>query len=1000
MNDPFAIPRRPFPSFLITCALAILLMPWLAVGAEYTPRWESPFNGRNLDGWEPRGQAKWTIEDGVLVGQQNNGRVGDLLTVREWSDFELKVVYKVKWPANSGIWFRKPAKGLGYQMDILEKAHYGCASGSIWSRGFLARNLDESIENRNGWNTAVIRAEGDHITVTLNGKKVADIRDSKYAKGKIGFQVHGGEQYKHMKIMIKEAKILPLRSSEAAVSNEICLVCHLDFGREPLASKHLIRNVGCAQCHGESMAHAEDEEHLTKPDRTFKRTQVDGFCGLCHMPSKKPCTRKPSPKERGKVCTDCHGQHRIKEKPAARIAKRPARPVARPALVPAPRTEAEMEAGFQSPPTSCYPDLSVVAPRSTTPAQVALAAFRQLAEGRLPVKLTAADLTGSGAKPKDMLPLDRQPYASFVRGLALPIARATYLSAIGKPVAEKKDQDSFVLYPPDPEVLYLRLRSGQRDIYLVTNQSTHAYVGHVTFRSKGQPEVWDPDAAEIRPAYGFEETADATLMSLNMRPQACVFFVFREPAKSPFIRRAPGLTHVRFKRTGRRLDVTARAWMNGRYTVTLDDGRRQHVSVAGLPPVLLLDGPWQFATDEPYTREPSVVSIFRVAEAKENFYPTAPDFDDSAWDVVKPGDVFPFLLPKWDARWLTFRGNGAKRYFRKTFTLPEAPKKAMVSISVDNAYDLYVNGVKLGSDGDWKKAETYDVTAKLMKGKNAIAVLAKNVGGIAAILVQTTIALPSGKVATVVSDGTWKMAQKPPTGERKMAWTSVGFDDGKWGRPTVGRKPPVRPWGYIVGLPATPRTDARVWYRFDLPPGTAKLELPKTLKVAEIWVGGARVRSREATVDLSSVPKSHRSKAALLVGSGKPMPGPIRCHCAEGEIGLGSWTTQGYSRYVGKATYRRRFTLPEQVVGTRVVLDLGRVSAAARVRVNGTSVGARARMPYTFDLADRLHRGSNEIVVTVFSSLATEESVSSGLIGPVRLVPYRDIQVSPADAAE
>ena len=91
-----------------------------------------------------------------------------------------------------------------FQGDILEMA--GALSGSIYRPGkmFIARNEDASIVDRDGWNTMVIRAAGDQLQVSLNGKKIAEARDALAAWGRIGFQVHGGE-FDKMRIRVKEA---------------------------------------------------------------------------------------------------------------------------------------------------------------------------------------------------------------------------------------------------------------------------------------------------------------------------------------------------------------------------------------------------------------------------------------------------------------------------------------------------------------------------------------------------------------------------------------------------------------------------------------------------------------------------------------------------------------------------------------------------------------------------------------------------------------------------
>lgn len=168
------------------------------------------FNGRDLTGWKQIGNAKWAVEDGILIGTQDErGRPGDLITETEWDNFRLVIVFKMVFPGNSGVWFRKPEGELGYQMDILE-GHPESMTGGIWSSGFLSINKDESTFNRDGWNEVEIIANGNHIQVTLNGTQVAAITDDKFSRGTIGFQVHAGDEFRNMKIMVKKVSITPL----------------------------------------------------------------------------------------------------------------------------------------------------------------------------------------------------------------------------------------------------------------------------------------------------------------------------------------------------------------------------------------------------------------------------------------------------------------------------------------------------------------------------------------------------------------------------------------------------------------------------------------------------------------------------------------------------------------------------------------------------------------------------------------------------------------------
>jgi hypothetical protein len=171
------------------------------------------FNGKNLTGWETSGNARWVVEDGVLVGTQGeNNAPGDLFTKDTYKDFLLTVTYRVEWPCNTGVWFRYQSPKKAYQADILEYKDPECYSGTLYCPGkmFLAMNTDKTLVNREGWNTIKVRAEGDHIQIWINDHQVADVHDDTTDSGKIGFQVHPGEQFGPMKIVVRELLLKPL----------------------------------------------------------------------------------------------------------------------------------------------------------------------------------------------------------------------------------------------------------------------------------------------------------------------------------------------------------------------------------------------------------------------------------------------------------------------------------------------------------------------------------------------------------------------------------------------------------------------------------------------------------------------------------------------------------------------------------------------------------------------------------------------------------------------
>ncbi|UCC97107.1 MAG: DUF1080 domain-containing protein [Phycisphaerales bacterium] len=201
---------------LVVICLAVLA--WATGGCECCKGPESKglvtiFNGKDLSGWEATGDARWVVEDGMLVGTQGaNNAPGDLFTKESYKDFEASLTYRAEWPCNSGLWFRFQSPRIAYQADILEYKKPVCYSGTLYCPGkmFLAMNEDKTIVDREGWNTIKVRAEGDHLQVWINGHQVADVHDETSDSGKLGFQVHPGDQFGPMKIVVRELLLKPL----------------------------------------------------------------------------------------------------------------------------------------------------------------------------------------------------------------------------------------------------------------------------------------------------------------------------------------------------------------------------------------------------------------------------------------------------------------------------------------------------------------------------------------------------------------------------------------------------------------------------------------------------------------------------------------------------------------------------------------------------------------------------------------------------------------------
>lgn len=166
--------------------------------------WEPLFNGENLDGWHQLGgDAKYTVEDGVIVGATVlNTPNSFLVTDKEYGDFILELEFKINDGMNSGIQIRshsspdyRDGRVHGYQVEIdpSERAW----SGGIYDearRGWLYPLIfnpsARSAFKHNQWNHYRIEAIGNTIRTWVNGMPAASLVDDMTSKGFIALQVH------------------------------------------------------------------------------------------------------------------------------------------------------------------------------------------------------------------------------------------------------------------------------------------------------------------------------------------------------------------------------------------------------------------------------------------------------------------------------------------------------------------------------------------------------------------------------------------------------------------------------------------------------------------------------------------------------------------------------------------------------------------------------------------------------------------------------------------
>ena len=170
------------------------------------------FNGKDFTGWVTPADPKiFSVENGEIVAK-TDGKLKKnefLATEKPYANFVLKAKVKLI-NHNSGIQFRskRAADGAvsGPQADAAD-GYWGLLYEER-GRGILEqypKEKAEKIVKKQDWNDYVITAEGNHVTIDINGTRVIDRIDSKFApEGIIAFQAHAGPP---MEVRFKDVEI-------------------------------------------------------------------------------------------------------------------------------------------------------------------------------------------------------------------------------------------------------------------------------------------------------------------------------------------------------------------------------------------------------------------------------------------------------------------------------------------------------------------------------------------------------------------------------------------------------------------------------------------------------------------------------------------------------------------------------------------------------------------------------------------------------------------------
>lgn len=225
---------------ILSAIVLTAMLSGCASMAQKNSGWTKLFDGKTTQGWHTYGKSTvgkgWKVEDGTLhldpKAKQNDD--GDLVTDKEYSNFHLKLEWKVAPKSNSGILLfvkEDPSKynqtySTGLEMQVIDNEGHPDGkvpkhrAGDLYD---LIKSSSEPVKPVGEWNAVEVVSNNGKLDLTLNGVKIVSttLWDENYKKliagskfgtwndfgtfksGKIALQDHG-DQVWYRNISIKE----------------------------------------------------------------------------------------------------------------------------------------------------------------------------------------------------------------------------------------------------------------------------------------------------------------------------------------------------------------------------------------------------------------------------------------------------------------------------------------------------------------------------------------------------------------------------------------------------------------------------------------------------------------------------------------------------------------------------------------------------------------------------------------------------------------------------
>ncbi len=595
----------------------------------------------------------------------------------------------------------------------------------------------------------------------------------------------------------------------------------------------------------------------------------------------------------------------------------------------------------------------------------------------------------------------------------------------------------------DPEHLFFAHRVDRdRHAYWLVNDTPDTRSLRVRVAVTGRPERWDPDGGVVA-SVAYTTYGDATELHLEFAPWQAYYVVFdRDAPPQPLAVEETSLeSYLAPERHDG--DVILRGSARGDRDVidaTVSDGQvTYHGSMDVEPlPQLLLPGPWRFRADT----EVVPVSYARSATAGLGVGAALgwcrADFNDRFWDEqwLSPER---FTLRDW---WVI----GPWDYHSHLGYNEQYPPE----------HEIDLGGIYQGKDGpvSWRHhtspSHVIDLGAALaypVGGADSLGIMR-----FLTAYALTHVHSPNERECEllVVGDSNAKvwLNDELVMSERDDHLSYLEMRDAYaqrarvhlrpgWNRLLVKVGQAVRYAGGLrlyarmcddAGLPleglvhsatpddrpsdATSEQPLERWYRVQVPTGAQTLLRASLPDGAEVYVDGERISAQGKVVEFE--PGSDRLLAVRVPDGGEIIdflqfePGTAECP-------LGSWSHTGLSFFSGVGVYETEFDVPAAYLRGRLELDLGTVGVVAAVWLNGDPIGTRVWRPFAFDVTGRIREGRNALRIEVTNTQTNRRAQrfdaqelwgvtvsgpklldavdENGLLGPVRLVAWTDVEL-------